>query len=479
MCVKYSEPVLLAGETGTGKTTLIQHLAQHLNRTLTVVNMSTQSDASDLVGGYRPVDGIALEKLKLDFIELFSNTFNSKSNASFLEAVEKHYKQQNIPKLKACFFKAIKMAQTLFEKNREGELGGKRKTRKIVDDSVILRWEEFESAVSTHSSTNTFAFVEGVLIKVAREGGWILLDEINLAPVETLAQITNILKGRLTLENSTQPIPIAEGFMVFACMNPANDAGKRELPISLRNEFVEIWVDSPCRIRTDLILIIKTYLFTSIPPGPAGDQILNSIADFYVGLKDSVLYDCEGEITKFTLRTLTRALKSAVSFANVFGVMRGIYEGICMCFVTALCLESKTIVESLIYGTLLKQIKMPSKWISQTSKLALDPSLYVSIGPYRILKGGLEIPLDSSDFIVTPSILANLEALARCVMHTVTPVLIQGPTSAGKTSMIRHLANITGHRFLRINNHEHTDIQEYVGAIQSTPEGLKFVEVLY
>lgn len=43
------------------------------------------------------------------------------------------------------------------------------------------------------------------------------------------------------------------------------------------------------------------------------------------------------------------------------------------------------------------------------------------------------------------------------------PVLIQGPTSAGKTSMINYLANITGHKFVRINNHEHTDLQEYLG----------------
>lgn len=39
------------------------------------------------------------------------------------------------------------------------------------------------------------------------------------------------------------------------------------------------------------------------------------------------------------------------------------------------------------------------------------------------------------------------------------PILLQGPTSAGKTSLVAYLAAQTGHTFLRINNHEHTDLQ--------------------
>lgn len=36
-CVKYNEPILLVGETGTGKTTLVQNLATRLGKTLTVL----------------------------------------------------------------------------------------------------------------------------------------------------------------------------------------------------------------------------------------------------------------------------------------------------------------------------------------------------------------------------------------------------------------------------------------------------------
>lgn len=57
------------------------------------------------------------------------------------------------------------------------------------------------------------------------------------------------------------------------------------------------------------------------------------------------------------------------------------------------------------------------------------------------------------------------------------PVLLQGPTSAGKTSLVQYLAAVTGHKCLRINNHEHTDLQEYVGMYSPNTSGqLEFQE---
>lgn len=51
------------------------------------------------------------------------------------------------------------------------------------------------------------------------------------------------------------------------------------------------------------------------------------------------------------------------------------------------------------------------------------------------------------------------------------PVLLQGDTSVGKTSLITYLAKASGHICVRINNHEHTDLQEYVGTYIADPTG--------
>lgn len=50
-CLSLNEPVLLVGETGTGKTCTLQLLAKHTGNTLVVLNMNQQSDSTDLLGG--------------------------------------------------------------------------------------------------------------------------------------------------------------------------------------------------------------------------------------------------------------------------------------------------------------------------------------------------------------------------------------------------------------------------------------------
>lgn len=122
------------------------------------------------------------------------------------------------------------------------------------------------------------------------------------------------------------------------------------------------------------------------------------------------------------------------------------------------------------------------------------------------LKGG------TRRFVPTPSALLTLRALSRavaagkgapillqvrCVSRRVfdpafvsrcasaytlhlPQTMMQGPTSAGKTTLVEYLAARTGHRCVRINNHEHTDVAEYIGQYASDPQSgrLRFVDGL-
>lgn len=65
-------------------------------------------------------------------------------------------------------------------------------------------------------------------------------------------------------------------------------------------------------------------------------------------------------------------------------------------------------------------------------------------------------------FIFTESVKANVAFLASVVASGQFPILLEGETSAGKTSMIQYLAKVTGNQVYRINNHEHTDIQVFI-----------------
>jgi midasin len=50
-------------------------------------------------------------------------------------------------------------------------------------------------------------------------------------------------------------------------------------------------------------------------------------------------------------------------------------------------------------------------------------------------------------------------------------ILLQGPTSAGKTSLVDYLAKRTRNKCVRINDHGRTNIQEYMGCYVSDSKG--------
>ena len=67
-----------------------------------------------------------------------------------------------------------------------------------------------------------------------------MLDEINLASAETLECLSGLLEGTagslsLLERGDQEPIERHPDFRLFACMNPATDVGKKELPAGLRN----------------------------------------------------------------------------------------------------------------------------------------------------------------------------------------------------------------------------------------------------
>lgn len=87
----------------------------------------------------------------------------------------------------------------------------------------------------------------------------------------------------------------------------------------------------------------------------------------------------------------------------------------------------------------------------------------------------------TESFILTPGIEKRAAELARAISFSAVPnlslpILLQGPTSAGKTSMVAYLASCVGQKLVRINNHEHTDISEYLGSYSVT-KGREFLKM--
>ncbi|KAL7987897.1 hypothetical protein Chor_006816 [Crotalus horridus] len=335
------------------------------------------------------------------------------------------------------------------------------------------KWEEFgirldhaQQQMKMTENALVFAFVEGTLAQAVKKGEWILLDEINLATAETLECLSGLLEGLsgslvLLDRGDTEPLVRDSNFHLFACMNPATDVGKRNLPPGIRNRFTEIYIEE-LQNEEDLHILIMDYLKGL----NVSKNVVHGIINFYLTVRkecESKLMDGTGHKPHYSLRTLCRALKFASS-NPCNNIQRSLYEGFCLGFLTQLDRNSYPIVQHLICQHILfgntKSLKQAKP---KGGKM-------IKVEGYWISAGDNEPTIDET-YILTPSVKLNLKDIVRVVSAGTYPVLIQGDTSIGKTSLIRWLAAASGNHCVRINNHEHTDIQEYIGCYTSDISG--------
>lgn len=491
--VKMCEPTLLVGETGTGKTTVVQELAKLLNKNLTVINVSQQTESGDLLGGYKPVNckTVAIPILE-EFEGLFISTFSMKKNEKFYKLLHKCFSRSQWKNVSKLWKEAIKMAHSILNKEPKQKPDSENKKKRKLDPEskqlLIQKWSEFEKTVeafeiqsSTLEQSFVFNFVEGSLVKAVRNGEWLLLDEVNLASADTLENIADLLSERdsrsilLSEKGETESIKAHPDFRIFACMNPATDVGKRDLPPGIRSRFTEIYVHSPDRDITDLLSIIDKYISKY---SVSDEWVGNDIAELYLEAKrlaeENKIVDGSNQRPHFSIRTLTRTLLYVTDIVHIYGLRRALYEGFCMAFLTLLNLPSEELLHDIIKKHLLGRMKNPHSVMSQVPP---SPGTdYVQFKHYWMKCGSSDI-IEQPHYIITPFVEKNMLNLVRATSGRRFPVLIQGPTSAGKTSMIKYLADITGHKFVRINNHEHTDLQEYLGTYVTDDTGkLSFKE---
>ena len=348
-----NEPVLLVGETGTGKTTMLGRMAALAGAKLVSFNLSQQTDSSDLLGGFKPVEPRdALAPLLPTFMGLIRRTWTRGNNDEYLARVAKLAERRKWGSLLAAFRGALSKlhdaglvtgtgagagagaadggagtdasaADAAAEKG--GKPAKKRKTGGAaaaggggagagaagagMSEGLRHEWRVFsgdlaaaERAAAVAEGGFAFAFVEGVLVQALRNGWWLLLDEINLAPAEVLERLAGLLEtaggdsgssaggaaagGRgggsvvLLERGDTVAVPRHPSFRLVAAMNPATDAGKHELPAALRNRFTEMWVPEPAA-REDLAALVAAYLGGVGGPVPPVDAAV----DFYLAAK--------------------------------------------------------------------------------------------------------------------------------------------------------------------------------------------------
>ena len=434
--ITFNENVLLIGETGCGKTSIIQYLAKFTNTPLYVHNLSQTSEPTDIVGGFKPV---AISNIMLPLLSGFFKACESLTTENDGFA---YIKQLFASGKWEKFLKSVESIISSQPSNQALHA----LTDTIEDCRKKLKNSQF-----------AFQFVEGSLVKALKEGSWVLFEEINLAEEEVLERLYSVLEGKgLTLieKGETHSIKPAAGFKLFGCMNPGKTVGKKDLPSSLRCKFSEFHLPEMEKFE-DLMDVLNFYL-----SGKTDRKTMEKITSFYIQMrklsKDGNIEDGNGKPPCYTLRTLCRAIKYSLEFSHHYTFQHALYNGLKVFFETPLKTSITTLLE-------------PLKPNTKGSCELLEKTHINVLGYYH--ERGVKATFEDPSFILTPSVKANLQALSRAVIYSNNAILLEGPTSSGKTSIVKYLAEILGHEFVRINNHEHTDIEEYIGSYVSDSSG--------
>ncbi|CAE7789768.1 MDN1, partial [Symbiodinium necroappetens] len=268
--IRADEPALLVGDTGTGKTSVVQHIGRLLGQEVLVYNFNEQSESTELIGGFRPVDNVM--QLMSELVELFCSTFEKsfsrRKNARLLEKARGDFLGRRWASVLHSIGSVMSKAQqSLSDPVTQASKG-------VKGTHLAAEWERVQdlhrkaSTVVAAGSAPRFEFKEGLLVQALRSGAWVVLDEINLAPSDLLQRVQGLIErssgSHLALPESGDEhvVPHPE-FRLFACMNPprlpppaeaegeedvpmsraGQAAGKKELPPGIRARFTEIFVD--------------------------------------------------------------------------------------------------------------------------------------------------------------------------------------------------------------------------------------------
>lgn len=159
-CVRQLEPVLLVGETGTGKTSTVQYLAQLLGHRLVVINLNQQSDSADLLGGYKPIDlKWKIAPIRQEFERLFEATFSIQQNAKFLSHIS------------TCF--ANRRWNDLLRLMAHSQQSAAQKCKPELRsewDQLGYHLQQLRLQIRHADSALAFSFVEGSLVKALKQG---------------------------------------------------------------------------------------------------------------------------------------------------------------------------------------------------------------------------------------------------------------------------------------------------------------------
>ena len=253
-----------------------------------------------------------------------------------------------------------------------------------------------------------------------------------------------------------------EAFRVLATMNPGGDFGKKELSPALRNRFTEIWVPEVAD-KQDLLRIISSSLRRELE-GYAPHML--AFIDSYRALL--------GARCVVSLRDIMAWVRFMNGNMAALGTSAALVHGAALVFIDAIgtgvnvAADPELLQRQLLSGLIERLPAEEQPLLSATflNSEAIPPILESptswGLAPFAIDRGplgGNPVAFDLS--ARTPAL--NAYRVLRA-LQLGKPVLLEGSPGVGKTSLVMAIAKAAGHRVVRLNLSEQTDIMDLFGS---------------
>ena len=266
-----------------------------------------------------------------------------------------------------------------------------------------------------------FVYEQGVLLSAIQQGHVVLFDELNLAPLELIADLRQLFDPDSTsfwVAGMSKPVRKHPNFAVFATLNPSNIGGKRhELPAFVKASFVRVVLErlSP----EDEQWIAKHHL----------QELEEAHTDLILAVHrdaaEKAATDASGLRQQPNLRTLLK----------VRDVIRGCNTNSNIALSDALPMALDLIYTSNLQST--KEQEQQQKYIeAMCVNAGLSAATYPSITAYTDTS-------TTHQFVDTPASLKQLQKIS-VAAQSKRVVMVCGNDCSGKTSLVVELARRTG-----------------------------------
>ena len=308
-------------------------------------------------------------------------------------------------------------------------------------------------------------FQEGLLVEAVRNGYWVILDELNLAPSEVLEALNRLLddNNELYIVETDEIIKAHPKFRLFATQNPTEGyGGRKELSEAFKNRFIMLHAEEIPNDDLKQIIIER-------------GEISSKLAETLVNVKESLkIYRQNSSIFRgndsvITVRDLLKWASRYHSTTQVTTTEDMAHEGFILLAERMRNREDKQFVKDIL--------EKHFKWIINIDDYY---NKYFENNLYGIFDIDPEILQKESGFssiIVTKSLKKLAVIVHKCLVNK-EPALLVGETGWGKTTICQLLSIYMKLKLYTINVHQNTETSDFIGWMRTKRDKISNMETL-